>query len=140
MAKRLSGRSGSADVDAYIANAPRDVQAKLREIRAAIREVAPGAMETMEYFGWPGYYYPGYDYNGMFAWFRVRNSRLSLMVRPPTIEIHEEELAGYAKTKAALHLPSDETVPVPLIKQLVKTSLRIMKGGKAAPKTRRLHA
>ncbi len=136
MAKRLSGKSGSRDVDAYIAKAPRDVQAKLKEIRAAIMEAAPGATETTEYFQWPGYYYPGYDYNGMFVWFRVQGSRLSVMVRPPTIEMHRKELAGYSKTKAALHLPSEGAVPVPLIKKLVKTSLGIMKDGKAAPKDR----
>jgi uncharacterized protein YdhG (YjbR/CyaY superfamily) len=125
--KRISHESGSRDVDAYIARAPRNVQGKLKEIRAAIREAAPGATETTSYFRMPGYFYPGYDYNGMFVWFGLQKSHLSLLLRPPTIQMHQKELAGYSTTKAAVHLPLDGKTPVPLIKKLVKTSLGIMK-------------
>ncbi len=125
--KRISQASGSRDVDAYIAKAPRNVQRKLNEIRAAIREVAPGATETTSYFHMPGYFYPDYDYNGMFVWFGLQKSHLSLLLRPPTIQMHEKELADYSTTKAAVHLPLDGKTPVLLIKKLVGTSLRIMK-------------
>jgi uncharacterized protein YdhG (YjbR/CyaY superfamily) len=127
MVKRISHESGSKDVDAYIAKCPKSVQGKLKEIRAAIKEVAPDANETTSYFQMPGYYYPGYDYNGMFAWFGLRRSHISLLLRPPTIQDHQKELARYATTKAALHLPLDAKVPIPLVKKLVKASLRIMK-------------
>ncbi len=127
MVKRIALESGSRDVDLYIARAPKNVQGKLREIRTAIREAAPGATETTSYFQMPGYFYPGYDYNGMFVWFGLQKSHLSLLLRPPTIEMHQRDLAGYATTKAAVHLPLDGKTPVPLIKKLVKTSLDIMK-------------
>ncbi|MGA2664961.1 MAG: DUF1801 domain-containing protein [Nitrososphaerales archaeon] len=127
MVKRIAQGSGSDDVDAYIAKCPKSVQGKLEEIRAAIKEVAPGAAETTSYFQMPGYYYPGYDYNGMFAWFGLQRSHISLLLRPPTIQDHEEELAGYATTKAAVHLPLDRRVPTPLVKKLVRASLKIMK-------------
>ncbi len=127
MVKRIARESGSRDVDAYIARAPKNVQGKLKEIRAAIRQAAPGATETTSYFQMPGYYYPGYDYNGMFVWFGLRKSHLSLLLRPPTVQMHARELAGYSTTKAAVHLPWDGKTPVPLIKKLGKTSLGIMK-------------
>jgi uncharacterized protein YdhG (YjbR/CyaY superfamily) len=127
MVKRIPQGSGSQSVDAYIARTPADIQTKLKEIRAAIREVAPGATETTSYFQMPGYFYPGYDYNGMFVWFGLQKSHLSLLLRPPTIEIHKEELAGYSTTKAAVHLPLEGKTPVPLIKKLVRTGLRIMR-------------
>jgi uncharacterized protein YdhG (YjbR/CyaY superfamily) len=127
--KRISSESGSRDVDAYIARAPRSVQGKLKEVRAAIREAAPGATETTSYFHMPGYFYPGYDYNGMFVWFGLQKSYLRVLLRPPTIQIHERELAEYATTKAAVHFPLDGRTPVPLIKKLVKTSVGIMKAG-----------
>jgi uncharacterized protein YdhG (YjbR/CyaY superfamily) len=127
LVKRLPHESGSKDVDAYIANSPKKVQGRLKEIRAAIREAAPGANETMSYFQMPGYYYPGYDYNGMFAWFGLQKSNISLLLRPPTIQTHEKELAEYSKTKAAVHLPLDGNIPVPLVKKLVRASLKTMK-------------
>ena len=42
------------NVDAYIAAAPKEVQPKLREVRTAIREVAPAAVESISY-GMPFY-------------------------------------------------------------------------------------
>jgi len=81
----------------------------------------------MSYFQMPGYYYPGYDYNGMFAWFGLQKSHISLLLRPPTIQTFEKELSGYATTKASVHFPLDKPIPVTLVKKLVKTSLRLMK-------------
>jgi uncharacterized protein YdhG (YjbR/CyaY superfamily) len=125
--KDRSNTAESNGVDAYIAKCPTDVQAKLKEIRVAIREAAPGATETMSYFEMPGYSYPGYDYNGMFAWFGLKKSHIGLYLRPPTIQNHEKELASYATTKAVVHFPLDENVPVPLVKKLVKASMRVMR-------------
>jgi len=130
MVKRISHESGSNDVDAYIARCPKNIQSKLKEIRAAIRKAAPGASETTSYFQMPGYFYPGHDYNGMFAWFGFQKASIRLLLRPPTIQDHEKELAGYKTTKAAVHLPLDNKIPVPLVKKLVKASVRIMKAGK----------
>jgi uncharacterized protein YdhG (YjbR/CyaY superfamily) len=75
----------------------------------------------------PGYFYPGYDYNGMFVWFGLQKSRLALLVRPPTIDDHKKELARYGTTKSAVHFPLDQEVPLPLVKKLVKASIKIMK-------------
>jgi uncharacterized protein YdhG (YjbR/CyaY superfamily) len=125
--KRISTESGSKDVDLYIAKCPKDIQGKLKEIRAAIREVAPDATETMSYFHMPGYFYPGYDYNGMFAWFGFQKSYIGLLLRPPTIPNHAKDLGGYLRTKSALHLPLDAKIPVPLVKKLVKASIKVMK-------------
>ncbi|MDG6905561.1 MAG: DUF1801 domain-containing protein [Nitrososphaerota archaeon] len=126
MTKKLV-TADSASVDTYIAKCPKNVQSKLEEIRAAIKQVAPDASETTSYFEMPGYYYPGYDYNGMFAWFGLQKSHISLMLRPPTIQNLQKELASYDRTKAAVHFPLDAKVPVPLVKKLVKASLKIMK-------------
>lgn len=54
-------------IPAYIAECPKEVQGKLKEVRAIIRSVVPGAVETLSYFGMPGYSCKGIDrYNGMF--------------------------------------------------------------------------
>ncbi|MGA2875119.1 MAG: DUF1801 domain-containing protein [Nitrososphaerales archaeon] len=117
----------SSTVDEYIAKCPKDVQAKLKEIRSAMREAAPGATETTSYFEMPGYSYPGYDYNGMFAWFGLQKSHIGLYLRPPTIQNHSKELVSYATTKAVVRLPLDKKIPVTLVKRLVKASVIIMK-------------
>jgi uncharacterized protein YdhG (YjbR/CyaY superfamily) len=114
-------------VDQYIAKAPKSVRAKLRQIRAAIRETAPGARERTDYFQWPGYSYEGYDYDGMFAWFSFREPHLRLHVRPPVIQNHKKELAGFFTTKAVVGFPADKAISKALVKRLVKASIQVMK-------------
>ena len=128
MVKRISQKSGSKDVDAYIAKCPKGFQSKLKGIRAAIKKAAPGATETTSYFEMPGYFYPGdYYYNGMFAWFALQKSHIGLYLRPPTIQNHKKELTGFVTTKSAVHFPLDEKIPASLVRKLVKASVKIMK-------------
>jgi uncharacterized protein YdhG (YjbR/CyaY superfamily) len=125
--KKLRPEQGSDSVEAYISGFSKDIQERLREIRAAIREVAPDAIETTSYFDFPGYSYPGYDYNGMFAWFSFSKSGIGLHLRPPVIQEHRNELAAYKTTKAIVRFPSDKKIPVGLVQRLVKASLKVMK-------------
>ncbi|MFZ0892038.1 MAG: DUF1801 domain-containing protein [Thermoplasmata archaeon] len=125
--KRLRPEKGSDSVEVYISGFSTGVQARLREIRAAIRGVAPDAIETTSYFDFPGYSYPGYDYNGMFAWFSYNKSGIGLHLRPPVIQEHARELAAYRTTKAIVRFPLDKKIPVVLVQRLVKASLNVMK-------------
>ncbi len=127
MPKSRSRSIESGGVDEYIAHCPKDVQGKLKKIRIAIRDVAPGSTETVSYFQMPGYSYEGYDYNGMFAWFSFKKPNVRLHVRPPVIQDHKRELSGYTTTKAVVSFPADQEVPIALVKKLVKASLKAMK-------------
>ncbi len=127
MARTKSGHVQPGGVDEYIARCPKEVQGKLKKIRAAIREVAPGSTETVSYFHIPGYSYEGYDYNGMFAWFSYKDPHVRLHLRPPVVEDHKREVKSYATSKAIVSFPADEEVPVALVKKLVKASLKAMR-------------
>jgi uncharacterized protein YdhG (YjbR/CyaY superfamily) len=114
-------------VDAYIAECPPEVQRKLMQVRAAIRAVAPGAIETTSYFAMPGYSYPGYDYNGMFVWFSFKKPNVRLHLRPPTIEEHAKELVAYSTSKSIVSFPADRSISSSLVKTLVRASLDAMR-------------
>jgi uncharacterized protein YdhG (YjbR/CyaY superfamily) len=120
-------RAKASAVDEYIANAPEQLRSKLREIRGAIREAAPGATERTDYFKMPGYSYEGYDYDGMFVWFSFRKLDIRLHLRPPVIQDHKKKLAGCATTKAIVSFPADRAISMALVKKLVKASLTVMK-------------
>lgn len=120
-------RAGTNGVDDYIAGAPKDFQAKLRQLRAAIRQAAPGATERTDYFQLPGYSYEGYDYDGMFVWFSFKESNVRLHVRPPVIQNHKKQLAGCTTTKTIVAFPPERPVSIALVKKLVKASLEVMK-------------
>jgi uncharacterized protein YdhG (YjbR/CyaY superfamily) len=115
-------------VEEYIAKCPKDAQGALRSMRAAIRQVAPDAVETVSYFQWPGYFYEGdYVYNGMFVWFSYKKPHVRLHLWPPVIKNHKKELAGYTTATAVVNFPADKKIPATLVKKLVKESLKEMK-------------
>lgn len=107
------------DVDEYIAAAPADAQAKLRQVRAAIREVAPNATEGISY----GMAY--YDYKGRLVWFGLHRQYIGLYLRPPIVADHKKDLAGYQTTMSAVHLRLDKKVPVALVKKLVRARMKL---------------
>ncbi len=117
----------SNKVDEYIAKSPKEAQAKLRKIRAAIRAVAPNAKERTDYFQIPGYSYEGYDYDGMFAWFSYKKPNVRLHVRPPVIEENKRKLTDCVTTKAIVAFPENKEIPITLVKKLVKASIKVMK-------------
>jgi uncharacterized protein YdhG (YjbR/CyaY superfamily) len=114
-------------VGEYIEKCPKDVQAQLTAIRMAIQAAVPGSTETVSYFEMPGYFYEGYDYNGMFAWFSFKKPHVRLHVRPPVLEDHEKELGDYPSTKAIVSFPANKAIPAALVKKLVKASVTEMK-------------
>jgi uncharacterized protein YdhG (YjbR/CyaY superfamily) len=116
-------------VDEYIAKCPEGIQAKLQEIRSAIREIAPDAIETVSYFQFPGYSYQdeGYDYNGMFAWFSYKAPYIRLHVRPPVVADHKQELEGCVLSTGAVSFPEANKIQPALVKKLVTASLAIMR-------------
>ena len=105
------------DIDAYIAKAPKEVRAKLEQIRKTIREVAPNAEESISYG------MPVYD-KGRIAWFGLMKTHIGLYLRPPIIEEHKNELKGYTTTKSAVHFPLDRKLPIALIKRLVRARIK----------------
>ena len=114
-------------VDEYIEKFPEDIQARSMEIRSAIQAAAPGSTGTVSYFEMPGYFYEGYDYNGMFAWFSFKKPYVRLHVRPPVLEDNQNDLGDYASTKAIISFPVDGAIPKTLVEKLVKASIEAMK-------------
>ena len=123
-------------VDEYIAAAPKDVQPKLREIRAAIRGVAPDAGEGISY-GMAFYNYKGESgFKGRFCYFGLQKAHIGLYIPPPVIEEHRDELAGYKTTKSSLHLPLERPIPVSLVKKLVRDRLKRHEAGELSSHAR----
>ena len=110
----------------YIAACPKEAQPQLKALRAAIREVAPDAIETLSYFDIPGYSYEGYAYNGMFVWFSFKDPFVRLHVRPQAILKHKTELAKYPTTRAIISFSIEKPIPRALVKKLVKASYKDM--------------
>jgi uncharacterized protein YdhG (YjbR/CyaY superfamily) len=101
------------DVSAYIAQAPKEAQAKLRQLRAIIKATAPQAKEYM------GYGMPAYDYKGKLAYFGGYKKHIGFYPLPATIHANINALKAYKTSKGAIQFPLDKPLPVTLIKRLL---------------------
>ncbi len=106
------------DVDEYIAGAPKEVQARLKELRAAIRSVAPDAEERISYG------MPYYGYKGRLVYFAYAKHHIGMYAMPPILEGHQNELKKYQTAKATIRFPLNEELPISLIKKLVKAAVK----------------
>ncbi len=106
------------DVDEYIANAPKEVQGKLNELREIIKEVAPQATEKLSYG------MPYYGYEGRLAYFAYAKNHIGLYVMPPTIADHKNELKKYETATATIRFPLNEDLPIALIKKLITVGVK----------------
>jgi uncharacterized protein YdhG (YjbR/CyaY superfamily) len=107
------------NVGAYIAAAPKEVQAKLKQMRAAIRQAAPDAMEYISYG------MPAYKYERPFIGFAAMKSHIGLYPMSGSfIAAHQKELEGYSTSKGAIRLPLDKPLPLGLVKRVVKLRVK----------------
>lgn len=104
-------------VDEYIASASKEIRARLRELRALIKKLAPEAEERISYG------MPYYDYKGRLVYFAAARGYVGLYIPPPIITRHSKELKNYVTTKSAIHLPIKK-LPVTLLKKLIKARMR----------------
>lgn len=104
-------------VGAYIASAPKEVRAKLKELRKLILSVAPKAEENISYG------MPYYGYKGRLAYFAHAKKHIGLYIPPPVIAEHKKELKDYVTAKATIQFQLDKKLPAKLIKKLVRARL-----------------
>lgn len=106
------------NVEEYIDFAPKETQAKLKELRKAIKSTAPKAMEKISYG------MPYYDYLGRLAYFSINKAHIGLYIMTPILEEHKKEVKEYATSKATLRFPLSKKLPIALIKKLIKAGIK----------------
>ena len=115
-------------VEEYLASFPDDVRGVLEEVRAAIREAAPDATETIAY-DMPTYRLEGRTLVHFAGW----SSYVSVYPLPdPAADPDlEAELAAYRATRSTGRFPLDRPVPRELVTRVVR-ALRADRFGGAA--------
>lgn len=100
-------------IDEYIKGCPRDAQAALKQVRLAVREVAPEAVETISY------QMPALKLRGrILVYFAAHTHHIGLY--PAPVEAFAKEFARYETSKGTVRFPLDKPMPVALIKKVVK--------------------
>jgi len=117
------------NVDEYIANAPKEAQSKLREIRAVIKSSVPKAEEGISWG------IPFYKYNGLLAGFASFENHitfgLAFVLQSKDREMLEKK--GYATGKKTIQIKFDQKLPIIEVKQMLKMQAKkneVKKAGK----------
>ncbi|MEQ1580356.1 MAG: DUF1801 domain-containing protein [Steroidobacteraceae bacterium] len=103
-----------ANIDAYIAACPEDVQSVLRRIRSVIRKAAPDAEETISY------QMPAFRQNGILLYFAAFKQHIGLYPPVRGDARLEKAAAPYAGEKGNLRLPLDQPIPFELIGRIAR--------------------
>ncbi|MBE0683750.1 MAG: DUF1801 domain-containing protein [Anaerolineales bacterium] len=102
------------EIDKYIAAFPKEVQEILNKLRAAIREAAPEAEETINY------QIPTFTLNGNLVHFAGFKQHIGFYPTPSGMEKFKKELAIYQGAKGSVQFPIDKPLPLGLVKRIVK--------------------
>lgn len=117
------------NIDDYIDRYPKDVQAKLRKIRATIRKAAPDATEAISY------QIPTYKLGGNLIHFAAFPNHISLFPTSSGVANFQKELAGYETSKGTIQFPLDRPIPYGLITRI--TRFRVKESSEKAKQKKR---
>lgn len=105
-------------VEDYIAQAPTAAQPMLKEIRAAIKSVAPKAEEKISYA------MPYFGYKGRLVYYSAFTKHIGVYAMGPAMKAYPKEILPYRTSKSTLQFPIGTKVPIPLIKKLVRAQMK----------------
>ena len=105
---------GYTSVDEYITSFPKDVQAKLEELRRFIRRIVPEAEERISY------QMPAYFLNGVLVYFGGHSHHIGFYPTSSGIRAFEKEISNYKHSKGAIQFPFAQPLPTALIEKIVR--------------------
>ncbi len=113
------GKGTLKEVEEYLARLPDPARDMLSKIRDAIRSAAPPeATETISYK------MPAFKYNGVLVWYAGFSNHCSLFPTAAVMDKFKGELKGFSTSKGTIQFPLGKSLPIALIKRLVKERVR----------------
>jgi uncharacterized protein YdhG (YjbR/CyaY superfamily) len=101
-------------IDEYIATFPEDIQKILEELRATVKAAAPEAEEKISY------QMPTFFLKGNLVHFAAFKNHIGLYPTPSGTQAFKRELSIYQGAKGSIKFPTDEPLPLGLIRKIVE--------------------
>jgi uncharacterized protein YdhG (YjbR/CyaY superfamily) len=125
----MKGAPVPQDIDGYIADCPRDIQPKMRKLRATIQKAAPKATEAISYG------MPAFKFHGALVYFAAFKAHIGFYPGSYALRQFGKELAAYEKATGTVRFYFDQPIPYGAISRIVK--LRVKENlAKAAAKAK----
>ena len=113
----ISTKTRPKTIDEYIRASPREVQTKLREMRACIRAAAPGAKEGLKWG------MPAFSYRRILVTFAGFKNHIGFYPTPSAVTAFAKELSKFSTDKGSIQFPSEEPLPLSLVRKI--TAFRV---------------
>ena len=91
---------------------------RLDEIRKSIKAAAPGAEEVISYN------MPAFRQNKVLVYYAAAKENIGFYPTPNAIKIFQKELTKYKTSKGAIQFPMDKSIPVALVKKIVRFRMK----------------
>jgi uncharacterized protein YdhG (YjbR/CyaY superfamily) len=113
-----SKKARPTSITEYINAAPKEARKKLREMRACIREAAPGAEESLKWG------MPAFSYRRILVTFAAFKHHIGFYPTPSAVTAFANELAKFATAKGSIQFPLEKPLPLPLISKITAFRVR----------------
>jgi uncharacterized protein YdhG (YjbR/CyaY superfamily) len=130
----MKGAPVPASIDAYIADCPKDIQARMQKLRATIQKAAPAATEAISYG------MPAFKFHGALVYFAAFKQHVGFYPGSYALRQFKEELAAYEKATGTVRFYFDQAIPYGVITKIVKLRVKenlAKAAAKAAKKKRK---
>ncbi len=113
-----SKKARPESITEYINAAPKEARAKLREMRACIRESAPGAKESLKWG------MPAFSYRRILVTFAAFKHHIGFYPTPSAVRAFANDLSKFATAKGSIQFPLEKPLPLPLIRKITEFRVR----------------
>ena len=113
-----SKKARPENITEYIDAAPKEAQEKLREMRACIREAAPGARESLKWGK------PAFSYGRILVMFVAFKNHIGFYPTPSAVRAFAKDLSEFATAGASIQFPLDRPLPLSLIRRITAFRVR----------------
>lgn len=108
-------------VSEYIGAAPKEVQKKLREMRAVLKKAAPKAEESLKWS------MPAFSYDRILFTYAGFKHHLGFYPTPSAVRAFKKELKGCKTAKGSIQFPLEKPLPTALITKIAKFRVKELK-------------
>src|SRR5882724_4125412 len=113
-----SKKARPESITEYINAAPKEARAKLREMRACIRESAPGAQESLKWG------MPAFSYRRILVTFAAFKHHIGFYPTPSAVKAFADDLSKFVTAKGSIQFPLEKPLPLPLIRKITAFRVR----------------
>lgn len=113
-----SAQKRPANVTEYINAAPKEARKKLREMRACIRQAAPGATESLKWS------MPAFSDRRILVMFAGFKHHIGFYPTPSAVKAFAKDLSKFATAKGSIQFPLEKPLPLALIRRITAFRVR----------------